>query len=316
MVREPIFEDEWLGRYRSCMDWKAKALTQAVLASVPGGGAVNYLLQRLNARRRGIGSIRRRMAEVSEAVGTLDRLHLIKGSVVVEVGTGWDALPTLCLSGAGAARVHTYDNVRHLKLDLARGVARHAESLWPSLGRLANAQSLSSFLRMGRISYAAPGDARRTGLPDNSVDIFFSYAVLEHVRPEAARGLIAEARRVLKPGGVFYALIGLHDHFHNFDPSCRKVNFLRYSERQWRVIGQNRLAYHNRLRERDFLTMLGDAEIVHRRAETDPGDVAWLAGQSLPPQMRGYSAEELAVSRTELIVRFAPGAALSKAAWF
>lgn len=298
------------------MNWTAKALVQAALSAVPGGGAANYLLQRINAARRGTSALSRRIAEVSSAVEALDRIYPVEGSVVVEVGTGWDALPTLCLSGAGAARVHTYDHVRHLKLALARRMAGHARSRWPSLAPMLGARSLSSFLRIGRITYTAPGDARRTGLPDQSVDIFFSYAVLEHVRPEEARELIAEARRVLKPGGVFYALIGLHDHFHNFDPSCRKVNFLRFSESHWRLIGKNRLAYHNRLRERDFLTMLGDAEIVHRRSQTDPEDVAWIADVDLPARWRSYSPEELAVSRSELVVRFAPSAALAEDACF
>ena len=61
-----------------------------------------------------------------------------------------------------------------------------------------------------RISeYIAPGDAANTELPAGSVDIYFSHAVLEHVPDRVVHQLVQEARRVLKPGGCFYALIGL-----------------------------------------------------------------------------------------------------------
>lgn len=45
------------------------------------------------------------------------------------------------------------------------------------------------------------GDVRKTNLPDNAFDIVVSSDVIEHIeRPEE---LVAEAARILKPGGVF-----------------------------------------------------------------------------------------------------------------
>jgi SAM-dependent methyltransferase len=45
------------------------------------------------------------------------------------------------------------------------------------------------------------GDIRDTGLPDNSVDLYYSWGVFEHFE-EGLQRCIAEAHRVLRPGGM------------------------------------------------------------------------------------------------------------------
>jgi 2-polyprenyl-3-methyl-5-hydroxy-6-metoxy-1,4-benzoquinol methylase len=45
------------------------------------------------------------------------------------------------------------------------------------------------------------GDARELSLADGSFDVVFSYSVLQHLAKEDVRRVIAELRRVLRPGG-------------------------------------------------------------------------------------------------------------------
>ena len=299
--------------------WQAKVLVQAVLARLPGGEAINHRLQRINARRRGPEVLANRVTDMARVMNRLKQLHPIKGATIVEVGTGWDALPTLCLSAEGAERVHTYDHVRHLRLDMAQtaaAVAAQARPEWGALWAARASNDLKSLLRTARVQYCAPGDASETGLKDASVDIFFSYAVLEHVPEQAASAIITEARRVLKPDGVFYALIGLHDHYHNFDSRVSKVNFLRYPEWLWSPLVKNRISYHNRLRERDFLEMLKalGAEIVDVHSTIDPDDLQRVRSMKIDRRFQGYSPEDLATTCTEIVCRFNPPGVVRPAA--
>lgn len=299
--------------------WQAKVLIQAVLARLPGGEAVNHRLQKINARRRGSEVLANRVADMGRVVDRLKQLHPIKGATIVEVGTGWDALPTLCLSAEGAARVHTYDHVRHLRLEMAQAAAKAAAQSrppWDGLWAVSASDTLRRLLHLARVDYTAPGDASQTDLPDGSVDIYFSYAVLEHVPEKAAAAIMAEARRVLKPDGVFYALIGLHDHYHNFDRRVSKVNFLRYPEWLWSPLVKNKISYHNRMRERDFLEMLKShgAEIVDVHSTIDPEDLNRVRSMKIDRRFRGYSPEELATTQTEIVCRFRPSEVVRMAA--
>lgn len=243
---------------------------------------------------------------MERAIKELDRAHPIKNAVVVEVGMGWDALPTLCLSGAGAKQVHTYDHEHHLRYELAVQAATQAAEHWPALHDVAESDTLPRLLSRAHVSYTAPGDAAHTGLADHSVDIYFSYAVLEHVPEDLVPAIVAEARRVLKPTGVFYALIGLHDHYNGFDSRVSKVNFLRYPEWLWAVLVKNKISYHNRMRERDFLEILSanGADLVTIQSVIDPQDLDRVKSMKIDGRFRGYSPEELATTQTEIVAKW------------
>ena len=75
-----------------------------------------------------------------------------------------------------------------------------------------------AFLREAGIDYRAPGDATNTGLEDGSVDAHFSYNVFEHVPAEAIEKILAEARRILKPGGVCVHYVDPSDHYAQLRP--------------------------------------------------------------------------------------------------
>ncbi len=180
------------------------------------------------------------------------------------------------------------------------------EQLSYKLGLLESSTSLEELFQRGGIEYIAPGDAGHTNLADKSVDIFYSHAVLEHVPESIAHDLIVEAKRVLKPTGIFYALIGLFDHYSYIDNRVSKVNFLKYSEWLWTLFVKNRISYHNRLRERDFLEILAKyGGVVEKLVSTiDPTDVERVKQMKVAPRFRRFSPEECAVSLTEIIAKF------------
>src|SRR5262249_16590846 len=120
-------------------------------------------------------------------------------------------------------------------------------------------RALRELLRATRVEYRCPADARRTGLKGASMDFVCSSNVLQHVAPPDLGAIPREASRVLKPGGLAVHRFNPEDHFKDVDKSITAVNFLQFSEREWRWYGGSGLGYHNRLRCSQHRRLLQEA---------------------------------------------------------
>lgn len=69
-----------------------------------------------------------------------------------------------------------------------------------TLGRIAAAPLMQPYLQDGRVRLLE-GDMRRTPLPSGSVDVIFSFGVIEHVVSEDSQKAVNEFARLLRPGG-------------------------------------------------------------------------------------------------------------------
>jgi SAM-dependent methyltransferase len=96
-----------------------------------------------------------------------------------------------------------------------------------------------------RIEYLTGEPIEQPSLPDNSFDIIFSAACLEHVADPSTA--LRAMHRLLKPGGVTTHSIDLRDHRDFTDP----LAFLRHSESTWRAATSRRLVT-NRWRASDW----------------------------------------------------------------
>jgi len=293
------------------MDWRVKACAQALLSAVPGGRSINFALQKMLGTFDMIsirGTLRQglRMVRVCREQG-LD----VDGSVIVEIGTGWHPALPLLLSCLGAKEVITYDIARLVNRHLAlitlkqliasfpeicedTGIARPILDAWRTT--LDTREDVPSFLRSARIRYVAPGDAARTGLPNASVDLVFSHGVLEHVPRDTVDVFLRESYRILKPSGLMYHRIGLHDHYVAFDKAISMVNFLKYSDRAWRFLGQSRLHYQNRLRCSEFLQLIRDRglRLLWHDTRTDHRSLQALSHIRVAERFMNLSPEDLA----------------------
>jgi SAM-dependent methyltransferase len=137
----------------------------------------------------------------------------------------------------------------------------------------------------------APADAAVTGLGKGTVDLFFSIAVFEHVPVAGVQAILREARRVLKPGGLTCHHIGLHDHFANFDSSISVLNFLKFGDTAWKMLGQNKIQYHNRLRASDFERLFAECGFTIISADRK---VAPMPEMRVAPRFSSYAREDLA----------------------
>jgi SAM-dependent methyltransferase len=155
------------------------------------------------------------------------------------------------------------------------------------------------------IRYLAPCDARATALPESSVDFVTSTSTLEHIPAEDLVRLLAECRRLLRPDGAFSSRIDLSDHFTHFDRSLSPYNFLRYSDRAWRLANSS-LLHQNRLRRPDYIGAFEAAgfEVVAEKP--------WRPDAALPddlaPRFRSYDPADLAVVGLRIVAVPSPDA--------
>lgn len=254
------------------MHWKIKGLVQKALGVVPGGQGLHYRLQR---RFGGLQNFHRELSVKVEDWQIMVR-HLrdarvsIPSSHFFEIGTGWYPTFPFALYLAGARRVTTYDLTRHLQDDLVRAAVKElggflkviaedsgsdladVQARYQLLATAVDAGAELSEATGGRILYSAPADATATALADGEVDVVFSNSVLEHVPPEAITAMYRESMRILSPGGIMFHSVNCGDHYSYVDSNIHQLNYLRYSDRAWKL-WNNAFLYQNRMRAHEFV---------------------------------------------------------------
>jgi SAM-dependent methyltransferase len=302
------------------MDWRIKVTTQFLLAHLPLGWRVNFLLQLVQGSHAP-EEMSRRIVEVAHRLGWMREQGVrLTGCRVVEIGTGWDAINPLLLSSLGAGEIYTFDHLAHLRFGLVHRLVTqmaqqvreladltgvHQEVLEQKIQAMCACRTLTEIFRVTGIRYCAPGDAANTPLASHSVDLVYTHAVYEHLPEQVIDAINREAYRILKPTGWMYHAIGLHDHYVSVDKRITKVNFLQYSERTWKMLVKNKISFHNRLREKHFFDMFvkDGFKIVTSQHDVDPDSLQALGQMQVDPMFGGLTPEELAVTFTQVLLK-------------
>jgi SAM-dependent methyltransferase len=303
------------------MHWKLKGLAQKGLSLVPGGMYLNSSLQKK------CGGLRHFQENIDDKLEDwrLSMLYLrkvgfeLQGASIVEIGTGWFPTLPICFSLVGAKRIQTYDIARHMDSGLTFRMVAALESKLDTIAEAGNvspekirvryreltkSKNLNALLEKARVEYRAPADARATGSPPNSTDLVYSNSVLEHVPKQMIRSLMDEAIRLLRPGGLTLHNVGCNDHYAFVDRRISFVNYLRYSEAQWRR-WNNCLQYQNRLRAPEFLELAAEAglEVIHKEVAVRPGTREALKTIEIAKEFQRFPLEQMAITTVDFIAR-------------
>jgi hypothetical protein len=297
------------------MWWKLKAAIHQGISLLPDqlSHSANFFFQRRFGRLTGIDTslehllVGRRYADTFVQTG-----RSLEGCTVLEIGTGRHLDLSIALWLCGAEKVITADVHPYLQPDIILAklafLKAHAESLRSLFGPFAATSlfqerygrlldvplSLQSLLDLTGISYRTMADTAHLDLPDASVDYYISYSVVQYIPPAQLEGVFREGIRVLRKGGLHYHAIDLSDWFATSDPTISKINFLRFSEREWRRIAGNRYMYQNRMRIDDYTPLLARLGYTIHQCEVirDEKAVELLkAGFHLDSQFSGKSIE-------------------------
>ena len=97
----------------------------------------------------------------------------------------------------------------------------------------------------------------------------------------------------------------MSDHFCHQDNSISAINFLRYSEKQWRSIAGNEFAYCNRLRVSDYLRLFSEAgfAVIKNETKLDESCIMLVRkGFPVSPDFSKYTVEELCAASLSVVL--------------
>jgi hypothetical protein len=273
------------------MDWRIKCLAFHVLGHVPGGQAVHRTLQ-----RRVTGRYLKSIPDASLGVHrnhVANYLRLGRPGRAMEFGAGPHLLTALMLSAAGATEIVAIDIERLAAVERVNHVIRRLKELQVA-GDWVEVRDLDRDLeRYYRIRYLAPADARASGLPDASVDFFYSTSTLEHISEPDIGAILRECVRAGSPTALMSFAIGYWDHYSRADRSITRSNFYRYDDRQWSKYNPPH-HYQNRLRHGDFERLFSSLGLPILAADrVDRAHPDELASLPVAAQFRRYSQDDL-----------------------
>ena len=180
------------------MNWRYKALLQALFATLPGGQELNYCFRRYVTKTvpasPAVISMDYGFAAEHIAAFRKHGLVPIDDALFFEFGVGWDLTIPLSFYSLGVERQIVTDLRPLLKPDLvARTTSAFQDlALQPPVVRLprpfsgtTDGPELVPLLRRHcGIDYRAPFDARATGFPSNYVNYITATKVVSFIPPE------------------------------------------------------------------------------------------------------------------------------------
>ena len=247
-----------------------------------------------------------------------ETLGSLKGRTILEIGSGWEPLLPMLYALLEVDRVYLTDLNPLMDADTAaaalEGIARFRDRIASAL-QVSDAQieallsppptDFNAFLDRLRFSYLAPCDCRRLPLPANSVDVITSRSVFEHIPPPVLGEILKESSRALTPGGLICHFIDNSDHWAHGDRSISRVNFLRYSDRQFRWTYINSINYQNRLRHSQYLALFAEHgfQVLREQSVIEPATLEAVSRIPLASRFARFPREDLATTDTYLLAR-------------
>lgn len=287
-----------LSALKKYLPWWAKISGKIILARMPVGYA---FWQRLGLFRHG------RM-DLAEYAQTIFHSHVSKaslspdsiaGKTIVEIGPG-DSIASAIIAHAYGAKSILIDAGSFAKNtpDDYRSLCESLANKRLQVPNLSQISSIDELLVACEGRYLTKGIASWTEITDESVDLIFSQAVLEHIRRHEFLTLQQHCWRVLKPGGVASHRVDLQDHLGG------ALNNLRFSEKRWESNFFVRSGFYtNRIQMHDMLQQFTDAGFAVDLGKVSRWDVLPTPRNKMDVMFTGLSDEQLNISGFNVVLK-------------
>lgn len=288
------------------MRWTFEAFIHRVLDALPGGDDIRLQVQRwitgavpIDDRRlqREVAYAKQHLSVLKEAARDVSRTTLL------EFGAGRHLTVAMTLAAEGPTVMAT-DVSELMRADLVRDAARRSGI--SALQRIAAASDLNEALLELGVRYQKMSPGSFAGVPDASVDLVYSTSVLEHIPVNEIRPLLAEARRVLSPGGRMSLIVDYTDHYAYGDSRISSFNFLSVPAEKWSRRYSPSGHFQNRLRHGQTVQLIEDAGFSVEARDLNPPrdeDLTWLQAADLDAPYDGLSPEDLGIRSAHLVAR-------------
>ncbi|MFN0159273.1 MAG: methyltransferase domain-containing protein [Bacteroidota bacterium] len=188
------------------------------------------------------------------------------GDRVLEIGTGWSHWLSMCVKMFFDVELVCYDVRDNRQFNAFQ---RYMMDLRGRLGEFGQPEDRvrCAEARMGVILgsknfeevYQNLGIKYVTSLEGlEPFHLVMSNNVLEHVHRSLAPGLVGKIQKLLMTGGYSFHQWDMTDHLSKYDLNSHKKNYLRFSERTWRFIG-NDVQYINRMQRSEWLRVFKES---------------------------------------------------------
>lgn len=302
------------------MKWTTKAAIQRLLSTIPYGSRAYYLGQKRVGGFRNF-TIDSKLHQGERVLACLwSSGDDLCGDRAIEIGTGWVPTIPLLFWLYGQGECFTYDITRLLKeelllkavdqflrkRDLLEGKERKPDfSRFEQLAMYKSSNlTAAEIMQKCQLNYHAPVDAANSPHPHDSIDLIYSNTVLEHVDPQSVHRLFQKAYNILKPDGKMLHLIDMSDHFSHRDPSITSVNFLQFSEEEFRRYN-SKFLYQNRWRASTWRQIFEQHgfEIVAWQANVNEKAKKALPSLRLDKHFANLDEEDICISSVCVLAR-------------
>jgi SAM-dependent methyltransferase len=194
-------------------------------------------------------NVAQHLAFVRNVLAQHERIAGSKAASLLELGPGNSLGTALFAAAEGVGRVWLADVGDFASDDMA--FYRRLAGMTQGLSARADFTDRIRMLQSINATYLTNGTANLSEIPDGSLDLVLSTAVLEHVGRADFPLLAREMMRLLRPGGTAYHEVDLMDHLGGAQ------NNLRFSEQTWESPLMAKSGFYtNRLRCREILQIM------------------------------------------------------------
>jgi len=118
--------------------------------------------------------------------------------------------------------------------------------------KLKNIKNLTDLKKIFNIEYYAPLNI--IDLKEKKFDAIISTNVIEHIPKKNLEIILDKFRKIIKKQGILSFLIDYSDHYAHTDMNINSVNFLKYSDQEFKKYNTP-LLFQNRLRHYDYINI-------------------------------------------------------------
>jgi SAM-dependent methyltransferase len=285
------------------------ALSEKAASYVPFGRSIALATCDLASKDRGSGQ------SFVSTFPVVRKVHELTppGGTVLDVGTGWFHHDPFLIYLTGDYTVYLCDiedrgnlrairNYLHLLLSSQDLVCSELgishETMEAKLAPLLHLETRADIYRKCHFVPAITAEPTKPFLPEESIDLMIGSCVLNHIPPPMLAAELRALRRMLKPTGYMYFLIGHDDHWAFHDPSANMFNYYRYSDAYYHRFFETKFEYHNRMVKEEWFDLFRSCQLSVKEyaahvTDRSQSEIAHLP--AIDPRFAKYPREDLAI---------------------